>query len=77
MAAFFQLWNDETNNIIDEFDTERDAAEEVSELYRTGRARAIHQLSLLRFDAPDRPTVIAMGDDLMAYVAQHDLLSGD
>ncbi len=65
MAVFFQLWNDETNNIIDEFDTEQDAAEEVSRLY------------LVRFDTPDTPTVIAMGDDLMTYVTHHDLLIGD
>ena len=77
MAAFFQLWNDETNNIIDEYDTERDAAEEVSRLYLAGGSRALHLLSLVRFDSPDTPTVIAMGDDLMVYVAQHDLLPGD
>lgn len=77
MAIFFQLWNDETNNIIDEFDTEQAAAEEVAQFYRAGGVRAIHQLSLLRFDAPDRPTVIAMGDDLMSYVTQRDLLPGD
>ncbi len=77
MAVFFQLWNDETNNIIDEFDTEQDAADEVSRLYFAGGDRAIHLLSLVRFDTPDTPTVIAMGDDLMAYVTHHDLLIGD
>lgn len=77
MAAFFQLWNDETNNIIDEYNTERDTADEVSRLYLAGGERAIHLLSLVRFDAPDTPTVIAMGDDLMVYVAQRDLLPGD
>ena len=77
MTAFFQLWNDETNNIIDEYDTERDAAEEVSRLYLAGGERALHPLSLVQFDSPDTPTVIAMGDDLMAYVAQHDLQPGD
>jgi len=77
MAVFFQLWNDETNNIIDEFDTEQDAGAEISRLYLAGGDRAIRLLSRLRFDTPDVPTVIAMGDDLMAYVTHHDLLIGD
>jgi hypothetical protein len=77
MVLFFQLWNDETNNIIDEFDSEQDAAEEVSRLYLAGGERAIHRLSLLRFDAPDTPKVIAMGDDLMTYVDRRASLRGD
>ncbi|MHB8644510.1 MAG: hypothetical protein ACYDAR_01825 [Thermomicrobiales bacterium] len=77
MAVFFQLWNDETNNIIDEFDTEQDAADEVLHFYLAGGVNAIHRLSLLRFDTPDAPKVIAMGDDLLAYVTQKDLLPGD
>jgi hypothetical protein len=77
MEPFFQLWNDETNNIIDEFDTEHDAAEEVSRLYLAGGERAIHRLSLLRFDAPDAPKVIAMGSDLMAYVGGRAPVHGD
>ena len=77
MALFFQLWNDETNNTIDGFDTEQDAAEEISRLYLAGGERAIHRLPLLRFDAPDAPNVIAMGDDLMTYVDRQAPLPGD
>ncbi len=69
MTLFFQLWNDATHSFIDEFDTERDAAKEVSRLYLAGGEAAINRLSIVRFYAPTGPTVIAMGNDLIAYVS--------
>jgi hypothetical protein len=77
MAPFFQLWIDETNTIIDEFDTEQAAAEEVSRLYLAGGECAMHRLSLLRLNSPDTPKIVAMDDNLMAYVDRRASLRGD
>lgn len=72
MVVFFQLWNNDTNNLIDEYETEAAAALEVRRRYRIGGEQAIGALALLRFDNPTTPTVIAMNDDLLAYLENGD-----
>ncbi len=72
MAAFFQLWNNDTNNLIDEYETEAAAVIEVRRRYRMGGEQAISELALLRFDNPASPRVIAMHDDLLRYIEGSD-----
>jgi hypothetical protein len=72
MTAFFQLWNNDTNNLIDEYETEAAAAIEVRRRYRLGGEQAISELALLRFDNPATPKVIAMHDDLLRYIEERD-----
>jgi len=55
MTAFFQLWNNDTNNLIDECETEAAAAIEVRRRYQMGGEDAIRELALLRFDNPATP----------------------
>ncbi len=71
MAVFFQLWNNDTNNLIDEYETEVAAAIEVRR-YRMGEEDALSELALLRFDNPATPKVIAMCDDLLRYIEDRD-----
>jgi len=72
MAVFFQLWNNDTNNLIDEYETEVAAAIEVRRRYRMGEEDAISELALLRFDDSATPKVIAMHDDLLRYIEDSD-----
>lgn len=72
MKAFFQLWDNDTNNLIDEYETEEAAATEVRRRYRMGGEHAISELALLRFDNPATPKVIAMRDDLLRYIKDAD-----
>lgn len=72
MKAFFQLWDNDTNNLIDEYETEEAAATEVRRRYRMGGEHAISELALLRFDNPATPKVIAMRDDLLRYIEDAD-----
>lgn len=61
----YQLWNDETRNLIDEFDTEAEALDEVRWRFAVGGEVAANRLSLLRFIAPDASEAIAIGDELL------------
>jgi hypothetical protein len=72
MTAFFQLWDNDTNNLIDEYESEAAAATEVRRRYRIGGENALSELALLRFDTPATPKVIAMRDDLLRYIEDPD-----
>ena len=65
MATHFELWNDRTNNLIDEFDTMEQALDEVRWRISKRDDDAGHALSLLRLDAAGAVEVIASGDELV------------
>jgi len=65
MATFFQLWNDESNNLIDEFDSEVEAFDELRWRLAVGGEEAVRHLSLLRYHDPQTPEAVALGDELL------------
>ncbi len=67
MATYYQLWNDETHNLIDEFDREADALNEVRWRYAVWGEGAVSHLSLLRYEADKKPVAVALGDELLQY----------
>ncbi len=67
MATYYQLWNDETHNLIDEFDHEADALDEVRWRYTVWGEGAVSHLSLLFYEADKKPVAIALGDELVQY----------
>ncbi len=70
MMTFWQLWSTDTSNLIDEFDNEADALDEVRWRLEVEGERAADTLSLLRFDDPATPVAVARGAEL-AHRAQH------
>lgn len=67
--TFFQLWNDASHNMIDEFDTEDEALEEVRARCDAACEAALN-LSLVRYDDPDTPIVVALGPLLVRRAMQ-------
>lgn len=66
MAAYYQLWNNETNNLISEFDTEAEALEEVRWRYEGWGEREANGLTLFRYEAnSQQPVAVAMGNELL------------
>lgn len=65
MATVFELWNDDTNNLIDDFDTLDGALDEVR--WRIGMygAEATASLSLLRSDNSGGVKAIAVGEEMI------------
>lgn len=64
MTTHFELWNDRTNNLIDEFDTMEQALDEVRWRVSERGDDAGRTLSLLRLDAAGAVEAIASGDEL-------------
>lgn len=67
MATYYQLWNDETHNLIDEFNCEADARDEVRWRYMVWGEGAVNHLSLLCYEADKKPVAVALGDELLRY----------
>jgi hypothetical protein len=65
MATHFELWNDRTNNLIDEFDTIEQALNEVRWRINEGGDDAGRALSLLRLDTAGTVEPVSSGDELV------------
>ena len=65
MATHFELWNDRTNNLIDEFDTIEQALDEVRWRISARGDDAGRALSLLRIDAAGAAETVSSGDELV------------
>lgn len=65
MATHFELWNDRTNNLIDEFDTIEQALAEVQWRISVQDNDAARMLSLLRLDANGAIETVVSGDELV------------
>ncbi len=66
----FQLWNDDTNNLIDIFPTETAALDEVRWRFAVGGSAAVEELSLVCLDADRTLTVVAFGDELLGHARE-------
>lgn len=64
MRTSFELWNDTTNNLIDEFATVEQALEEVRRRIAVDGQEGARALTLLRLDGEAAEVVVA-GDDLI------------
>jgi hypothetical protein len=65
MATHSELWNDRTNNLIDEFDTIEQALDEVRWRIGARGDDAGRTLSLLRLDAAGVVETVVSGDELV------------
>lgn len=61
--AHFELWNDRTNNLIDEFDTIEQALDEVRWRISEHGDDAGRTLSLLRLDTAGTVGTVSSGDE--------------
>jgi hypothetical protein len=71
MATIFELWDVETSNLLDAYETEQAALRDVLELIDTEGRDVIETLALLR-DDEERPAkiLVAEGADLAAYATK-------
>lgn len=69
--AGYELWDTESRNLLDDFDTEAEALEAARELIELDRASYPDTLAVTRVDANGRTTTLAMGDALAELVRRH------
>lgn len=65
MTIHYELWNDRTNNLINEFDTIEQALDEVRRQISEHGEDAGRALSLLRLHAAGIVETISSGDELV------------
>lgn len=65
MATIYELWNDDTNNLVDDYDTLEDAFDEVRWRATTHGEDVAAHLSLLRSDDGRTFVAVAVGDELV------------
>jgi hypothetical protein len=74
MKAIFELWDFETSNLIDAYDSEQAALAEVRWAMEADGRDAIATWALLRDDRKSpAKAVIALGADLAAYATEAQL----
>jgi len=76
MRTVFELWDDETNNLIDDYETEQAALADVLDQIETYGRHAVDTWSLLRGCGADSITMIARGADLVRYATDSRLKVG-
>ena len=64
-VTVFELWNDETNNLIDDFDSLEDALDDVRWRITSYGVGATEKLSLLRSEDSGKVTAVAIGEELV------------
>jgi hypothetical protein len=69
VVAGFELWDMESRNLLDDFDTEDEAVEAVRELIALNGAGCADALALTRVDADGRMITLAMGAALAELAA--------
>jgi hypothetical protein len=67
--AGYELWDIESRNLLDDFDTEGEALEAVRSLIALNGPGTTDALALTRVDANGRMTTVAMGAALSSRVA--------
>lgn len=67
MKIFFEMFDLESGNVIEDFETEQDAMDALAATERTFGSEAIENVALLRFD-DGHPTLVAMEHDLIDRV---------
>ena len=63
-VAGYELWDTESRNLLDDFDTESEALEAVRELVALNGPACTDAMALTRVHADGRMTTLAMGADL-------------
>jgi hypothetical protein len=76
MTIHFELWNDRTNNLIDEFDTIEQALDEVRWRMAVQGEDASRTLSLLQLSASGDVQTVTSGSELLRR-AQQLAITGD
>ncbi len=69
METFYEIWDGDTNNLVDYYDTEQDALAYVSEFAEMHGHEAVRSWGMLRV-RDGRSTLVAAGDDLIARASQ-------
>ncbi len=76
MRTVFELWDDESNNLIDDYETEQAALADVLDQIETHGLQAVETWSLLRDCGTGPITMIARGSDLARYATESHLRVG-
>jgi hypothetical protein len=70
MATYFELWDDETNNMIDEFDTVEEVLDEVRWRIAVQGENGARTLSMLQRDDAGAIEAVIHGDELVRRVRE-------
>ncbi|MFN8633183.1 MAG: hypothetical protein U0893_04950 [Chloroflexota bacterium] len=66
----YELWDTASQNLLYDFDSEREAFEAVRELVTLNGASCTDALALTKISADGRMSTVAMGDSLAALVGE-------
>jgi hypothetical protein len=72
MPAGFELWDTDTNNLLDDWDTEAQAIEALRGLIELNGPEAMHDLALVSVDDAGVSSTVAYGAALVPHVARAD-----
>ena len=75
MVRTFQVWNSQSNNLIDEFDTEIDALDEIRWRVERRGEDVVQSLALIGLDAADQLAMVIEGERLLSLVRERISLS--
>lgn len=70
MVTTFQVWNSESNNLIDEFDSEAAALDDVRWRIERRGEDVVHSLALIGLDATDQVATVVEGERLLHLVRE-------
>jgi hypothetical protein len=71
----FQVWNNQSNNRIDEFDTESDALDEIRWRVERRGEDVVQSLALIGLDSTDQVAMAIEGERLLSLVRERISLS--
>ena len=74
MMRTFQVWNSESNNLIDEFDTEVAALDEIRRRVERRGEHVVRSLALIGLDATDQVATVIEGERLLHLVRERTSL---
>ena len=75
-TAGYELWDTESGNLLDDFDSEAQALETVRELIVLNGSDSTDALALTRVDVNGRTTTLAMGEALAARAGSAESQQG-
>ncbi len=70
MVTTFQVWNSESNNLIDEFDSEAAALDDVRWRIERRGEDVVQSLALIGLDATDQVSMVIEGERLLRRVRE-------
>lgn len=75
MVTTFQVWNNQSNNLIDEFESEADALAEVQWRIERRGEDAAKSLSLVGLDTAGQVEAVIEGENLLRLVRERHPLT--